>query len=471
MLAPVKVSPMSSDPAATLPQPHDTVIEVRNVGKCYQIYERPQDRLKQMLWRGRRRYYREFWALQDLSFSVRRGETVGLIGRNGSGKSTLLKMLCATLAPTTGTLAVRGRVAALLELGTGFNPEFTGRENVYLNAAILGLDDAEIERYLPDILAFADIGEFIDQPVKTYSSGMAVRLAFAVAAHVCADILIIDEALSVGDVFFVQKCMRFLRKFQTQGTLFFVSHDTGTVVNLCDRVLWLERGQLKEMGPAKEVCAHYLATLREAPGQVVSETAQDKSASNTARAPAETTDQRLQFLNQTRFRNDLELFTFQRDVAGYGTGAIQIGDVYFQDQLGAILQWIVGGELVTLIIKATVLADLESPIIGFFVKDRLGQNLFGENTYLTHATAPYSTVAGQDLLARFTFRMPVLPVGDYSVDVAAASGTQQDHVIHCWRDDALIFKSHASSVHQGLIGIPMLHIELSATSSEAPGLN
>ena len=191
---------MSSEAVIVPPTGEDAVIEAREIGKCYHIYERPQDRLKQMLWRGRRRFYREFWALREVSFTVRRGETVGVIGRNGSGKSTLLKMLCGTLAPTTGTLAVRGRVAALLELGTGFNPEFTGRENVYLNAAILGLDDAEIEHYLPEILAFADIGEFIDQPVKTYSSGMAVRLAFAVAAHVRADILVIDEALAVGDV-------------------------------------------------------------------------------------------------------------------------------------------------------------------------------------------------------------------------------------------------------------------------------
>ncbi|HMQ13173.1 MAG TPA: ABC transporter ATP-binding protein, partial [Candidatus Competibacter phosphatis] len=253
---------MSSEPVSDRSIEEQFVIEVNEVGKCYQIYEKPQDRLKQMLWRGRRRYYHEFWALRSMSFTVRRGQTVGVIGRNGSGKSTLLKMLCGTLAPTTGTLAVRGRVAALLELGTGFNPEFTGRENVYLNAAILGLDDAEIECYLPEILAFADIGEFIDQPVKTYSSGMAVRLAFSVAAHVRADILVIDEALAVGDMFFVQKCMRFLRKFQEHGTLFFVSHDTAAVVNLCDYALWLEQGQVRESGPAKEVCEHYLATLR-----------------------------------------------------------------------------------------------------------------------------------------------------------------------------------------------------------------
>ena len=454
---------MSSEPATLSPAEVDAVIEAKQLGKCYHIYDRPQDRLKQMLWRGRRRFYREFWALRDVSFTVRRGETVGVIGRNGSGKSTLLKLLCGTLAPTTGALAVRGRVAALLELGTGFNPEFTGRENVYLNAAILGLDDAEIERYLPEILEFADIGDFVDQPVKTYSSGMAVRLAFAVAAHVRADILVIDEALSVGDVFFVQKCMRFLRQFQEEGTLFFVSHDTGAVINLCDRVLWLEHGQLHEAGPAKEICEHYLAILREPPdaaGAMKRSKDQPTAARTNSRRTA-AVDQRLAFLNQTRYRNDLELFTFRREVAGYGAGAIRIVDAMFEDERGNPLQWIVGGERVTLVAHAWVLEDVLNPIIGFFIKDRLGQNLFGDNTYLTYTANPRLATVGQSLTARFTFRMPVLPVGDYSVDIAAASGTQQDHVTHCWCNDVLAFKSHASSTHQGLIGIPMLDIELS----------
>ena len=440
------------------------VITVNGVGKCYQIYEKPQDRLKQMLWRGRRRYYHEFWALRDVSFTVKRGQTVGVIGRNGSGKSTLLKMLCGTLTPTTGTLDMHGRVAALLELGTGFNPEFTGRENVYLNAAILGLDDAEIESYLPEILAFADIGEFIDQPVKTYSSGMAVRLAFSVAAHVRADILIVDEALAVGDMFFVQKCMRFLRKFQEHGTLFFVSHDTAAVLNLCDHTLWLEQGQVRESGPAKEVSEHYLATLRESQGTGISIAAPSRqSTTELTHTLADRVDQRLAFLNQTRFRNDLELFSFRHEAKGYGTGAIQILNAHFENEQEQILDWIVGGELVTLVVLAQTLADLESPIIGFYIKDRLGQNLFGDNTYLSYATTPLRVITGQELTARFTFRMPVLPVGDYAVDIAAASGTQQDHIVHSWRSDVLVFKSHASSAHQGLMGIPMLRIELSTS--------
>ncbi|HRC72323.1 MAG TPA: ABC transporter ATP-binding protein [Candidatus Competibacter sp.] len=456
---------MSSENAGTTApdEAADIAIEVRDAGKCYQIYERPQDRLKQMLWRGRRRYHREFWALQQVSFSVRRGETIGVIGRNGSGKSTLLKMLCGTLAPTLGTLAVRGRVAALLELGTGFNPEFTGRENVYLNAAILGLDDAEIERYLPEILAFADIGEFIDQPVKTYSSGMAVRLAFAVAAHVRSDILIIDEALAVGDVFFVQKCMRFLRQFQEKGTLFFVSHDTAAVINLCDRVLWLEQGRLREAGPAKTVCEHYLAALFQARSSgmdLAQRSFGDRPVAAAEQPPTDLVDQRLAFLNQTRFRNDLELFAFRPEVEAHGTGAVRIVDACLQDRQGGTLQWVVGGEMVTLVVRARALVDLDSPIIGFLVKDRLGQHLFGDNTYLSYSTEPRPVVAGQDLTARFSFRMPVLPVGDYAVDVAAASGIQQDHVTHCWYHDVLVFKSHASSVQHGLIGIPMLEIEL-----------
>jgi lipopolysaccharide transport system ATP-binding protein len=471
---------MSFEPVETVIAPAaeseaaETVIEARNLGKCYAIFQRPQDRLKQMLWRGRRRFYREFWALREVSFSVRRGETVGVIGRNGSGKSTLLKMLCGTLQPTAGTLAVQGRVAALLELGTGFNPEFSGRENVYLNAAILGLDDAEIERYLPDILAFADIGDFIDQPVKTYSSGMAVRLAFAVAAHVRADILVIDEALAVGDVFFVQKCMRFLRQFQEHGTLFFVSHDTGAVVNLCQQVLWLDQGQLREAGPARQVCEHYLAMLRDSSGIAGSALRPPPlPVASLADPSIQAVDQRLALINQSRFRNDLEVFRFRRDLEGYGSGAAQINEVWFEDEQGRPLTWIVGGEQVSLVVHAVAQAALDSPIIGFFVKDRLGQNLFGDNTFLSYAADPRPVSAGQSLSARYTFRMPILPVGDYAVDVAVASGTQQEHVIHCWCNDALVFKSHASSAHHGLIGIPMLDIQLTVAVGDgsAPDLS
>lgn len=220
----------------------DFAICVKNVTKTYQIYDKPQDRLKQSLWRGRKQFYSEFKALDDVSLEVKKRETVGIIGGNGSGKSTLLQIICGTLAPTAGTVEVNGRVAALLELGSGFNPEFTGRENVYMNASILGLSREEIDAKYDEILAFADIGAFVDQPVKTYSSGMVVRLAFAVIAHVDADILVVDEALSVGDAVFTQKCMRFIRLFQARGTLLFVSHDIGAVQNLCRSAIWLAHG-------------------------------------------------------------------------------------------------------------------------------------------------------------------------------------------------------------------------------------
>ncbi len=239
----------------------DIAIRVDGVAKRYRIFARPFDRLLFQMFGLRETRCEPFDALHELSFAVRPGETLGLIGRNGAGKSTLLQIICGTLTPSTGNVAVNGRVAALLELGAGFNPEFTGRENVYMNAAIYGLDRAEIDRALPSILEFAEIGDFIDRPVKTYSSGMFVRLAFAVIAHVRADILIIDEALAVGDVYFTQKCMRFLKRFKESGTLVFVSHDVNSVINLCDRAIWLDRGRIARQGPAKEVCEAYLGSF------------------------------------------------------------------------------------------------------------------------------------------------------------------------------------------------------------------
>jgi lipopolysaccharide transport system ATP-binding protein len=250
---------------------NEIAISVANLSKCYQIYETPRDRLKQfvaprlqrMAGQTAKHYFREFWALKDVSLQVKKGETIGIIGRNGSGKSTLLQMICGTLTPTAGSIKTNGRVAALLELGSGFNPEFTGRDNIYMNASVLGLSNEDIDTRFSDIVAFADIGDFIEQPVKTYSSGMMVRLAFAVIANVDADILVIDEALAVGDAFFTQKCMRFLRDFMTRGTVLFVSHDTASIRSLCNRAIWLDKGQIVEMGQPKDVTERYLeASLR-----------------------------------------------------------------------------------------------------------------------------------------------------------------------------------------------------------------
>lgn len=221
----------------------DIAITVENLSKCYHIYDKPRDRLKQILTRGRKQYFREFWALKDVSFGVKRGETVGIVGRNGSGKSTLLQLICGTLNPTHGSVTVSGRIAALLELGSGFNPDFSGRENVYLNASVLGLTQDEINERFDSIAAFADIGEFIEQPIKTYSSGMLVRLAFAVQSQVNPDVLVVDEALAVGDEKFQRKCFARIEQLKADGTsILFVSHSGPQVIELCDKAILIERG-------------------------------------------------------------------------------------------------------------------------------------------------------------------------------------------------------------------------------------
>ena len=241
-------------------------IEARDLGKCYSLYERPGDRLKQLLWgRWRSRskpYFRDFWALKGVNFAIKPGEVVGIVGRNGAGKSTLLQMVCGTLQPSAGELQVKGRVAALLELGAGFNPDFTGLENIYMNAAILGLSQAQVDERLEGILAFADIGDFIRQPVKTYSSGMYMRLAFAVATSVEPDILVIDEALSVGDGAFARKSFDRIMGLKDAGkTILFCSHSMYQVEALCSRAMWIEAGTLRMMGSAAEVTSAYQTSL------------------------------------------------------------------------------------------------------------------------------------------------------------------------------------------------------------------
>jgi ABC-type polysaccharide/polyol phosphate transport system ATPase subunit len=264
---------------------NDIAIKVQNLSKCYHIYDNPSDRLKQfvaprlqrMTWQNPKQYFREFWALKDVSFEVKKGETVGIIGRNGSGKSTLLQMICGTLTPTTGSIQTHGRIAALLELGSGFNPEFTGRENVYMNASVLGLSKKEIDARFDDIAAFADIGDFIEQPVKTYSSGMFVRLAFAVVVHVQPDVLVVDEALSVGDFVFRNRCMQKIQSLKQAGTsILFVSHDLSTVQIICDRVIWINCGNFQASGSPSVVCQNYYAASLEEKSPVLEQTTQLK---------------------------------------------------------------------------------------------------------------------------------------------------------------------------------------------------
>lgn len=451
-------------------------IAVDSLGKKYEIYAKPVDRLKQMIFprvsravgKERREYFDEFWALRDVSFNVRRGETVGIIGRNGSGKSTLLQMVCGTLHPTEGTVKTYGRVAALLELGAGFNPEFTGKENVYLSGLLYGIPEKELSRRYQSILDFADIGEFIDQPVKTYSSGMYVRLAFAIAAHVDAETLVIDEALSVGDVRFTQKCMRFLREFQRHGTLLFVSHDTGAVTSLCNRAIWLDSGRMLMDGGAREVVERYLAEQHAADRASLGESITVRAsaigtgdATSTA-VPLDVIDSRKAILNGEASRNLIEVFDFDpaRANSEFGAGAARIVDVQLLNDDGRAHLVTAGGEIADLLIEAEILEAIGTPIFGFYVKDRLGQRLFGDNTYISYRDQHIDALPGMRFRARFRFRIPVLATGDYSIDVALAAGTQEDHTQQHWIHDAISFRASESTMRHGLVGIPMHAIEI-----------
>lgn len=439
----------------------DVAIAVESVSKCYLVFERPQDRLWQMLWRGRRQFYREYWALQEISVEVRRGETLGILGRNGAGKSTLLQILTGTLQPSGGRITTHGRVAALLELGAGFNPEFTGHENVFLAASILGLSNDQITERYNDIVTFAGIGDFIEQPVKVYSSGMYARLAFAVAAHVDADILIIDEILSVGDAAFTQKCMRFINRFKEHGTILFVTHDTAAAVKLCDRVLWMENGRIRELGVAKEVCEHYIAGVSEGDDPDSSfRIGRGKRGEARGERPRLVVDPRHGLLKGSDRANHIEVFDFDPEADWFGHRGATIRNVTMVDAEGCRLTAIMGGELVILRVLVEAHQEVVNPIIGFYIRDRLGQNLFGDNTYLTTLERNLRLGAGQTVTTDFRFQMPYLHAGDFVVTVAVAEGVEADHIHHHWIDDALFFKVVASHFAHGLIGIPMLGIDI-----------
>ncbi len=430
-------------------------IHVESLSKLYQIYDHPRDRLKQfvlprvgaMLGKAHRNYFREYWALRDVSFDVRRGEAVGIVGRNGAGKSTLLQLICGTLTPTTGNAHIHGRVAALLELGAGFNPEFTGRENVYMSATLLGLTRQEIDERYEDIVAFADIGDFVNQPVKVYSSGMYVRLAFAVIAHVDADIMIVDEALAVGDSVFVQKCMRFLRSFRERGTLLFVSHDTGSVLNFCDRAIWLDKGHVRMHASAQDVVTEYIEYCAQ---EVYGEAVKLKSIKGERRKDDVPAGPQLAKVEE---ETKLTLFSNIHNSDGWTSEAARIDSVELLDRSLNPLNVFRGGERVTLRIRASAARDLESTIIGFFVKDRLGQSLFGEHTY-TYVPQPCAMVAGETLEAEFDFTIPLLPDGDYSMTVSIAEGNPWDNVQHHWLHDAVLIKVASTKLRYGLVGVP-----------------
>lgn len=435
----------------------EIAISVKNLTKTFRIFGHPGDRVKQALAFGRVSFHRNFIALQDVSFEIKKGETVGVVGRNGSGKSTLLQLICGILKPSSGEIKVKGNISALLELGAGFNPEFTGRENVYFQGTLMGLSKSDMDARFDSIASFADIGEFIEQPVRTYSSGMFVRLAFAVMTHVDAEILVIDEALAVGDAFFTQKCLRFLRDFQKTGTVLFVSHDTAAMVNLCQKVLWLDGGKTQMFDSANNVCETYLASPYPKKLLLNNTNITHRQLASPEQSPR---DMRSDFINKTNLRNDIEIFKFSTGHDGMGTGGADIVNVRLLDCDNHELSWIVGGEPVRLIVEAIAKAEIHSAVVGFFVKDRLGQRLFGDNTYLSKLSDPVSVGAGERIIASFEFLMPILRKGIFMVDVAIADDVQGEQKQLEWRLDAISLSSHSTSIATGLVGIPYRKIDL-----------
>ena len=441
----------------------EPVISVRGLSKIYQVFGSPKDRLWQMLSLSGKRRSREFTVLRDLSLELARGQTIGIIGRNGAGKSTLLQMICGTLIPTRGDIFVRGRVAALLELGAGFNPEFSGRENVLIAAALYGLTLDQISQRLSSILAFADIGDFVDQPVKTYSSGMFVRLAFAVIAHVDADVLVVDEALAVGDVFFQQKCMRFLRDFQVAGgTMLFVSHDTSAVVNLCQSALWLKNPSTGDyvLGPADEVCKAYLQDFYAQQAGVARAAVSDLA---TPVPSAGITH----YVSDALADNLIEFSPFNSKAESFGSGGAQFQSAGFFDAQGQPLQAVRGGDPVVLRLIAVMHKDVIHPAFGITVKDRLGQFIISEGSDAAFRSSNLAFARGDTVTVDFSFRMPILLQGHYTLDIAIAEGLGNDHIQHHWMHDAIALTSLQGRLVQGISGLPDLTIDMRSESASS----
>ena len=416
---------MSSDPDTMLEARDDLAIDVRGLGKCYHIYERPSHRLMQGLMRGRKRYFREFWALRGVDLQVRRGQTVGIVGRNGSGKSTLLQMLAGTLSPSEGSVQVRGRIAALLELGSGFNPDFTGRENVYLNASILGLSQGEVDAHLDDILAFADIGEFIDQPIRNYSSGMMMRLAFAVQAQVQPQVLIVDEALAVGDAKFQAKCFARLKQLKQDGVaILLVTHSTDQIVQHCDHALLLDSGRTVCGGKPRDVVNRYLDLL------FGNENAQQGEVKQVA-----------QLEPVTPFSVDGGGFetrpNYNPHEYRWGDGAAKIIDFELRSDSQVYPLSLESGTKLRLALRILFEREVVRPILGFFVKTKEGVVVYASNTeYKSLPEFAAKGFAGDVVDVTLAFDCG-LADGDYFISVGVASRNEAEVVPHDRRYDSI----------------------------------
>lgn len=479
-------------------------IRVDYVSKIYHLWSSPRDRLIHPLKRVLVSFlpfiktnrhpvgYREFHALHDVSFDIREGESWGFIGVNGSGKSTLLKIISGNLRPTSGTVEVNGKVA-ILDYGSGFDGEFTGRENVYIKGALLGLTKKQLDERFKSIEEFAEIGEFIDQPVKTYSSGMTARLGFAIMAHVDADILITDEALAVGDAFFVQKCMRHIRSFLKRGTFLFVSHSTNDVMSLCDHAVWLEHGRVMRCGKASEVCQAYLSSVERRNSQsFLAEVAADSSA-EPGLATGQTPSQHIahtrppkqicvskellaelknHYAPAIRFDRSSHTRMVRVDVREpercaedvlAEDGAVGGGNIFsvtITDEQNRSLPSVLGGEVVCLMVRAVAEKTIQKPILGFQLKNSLGLTLVAENTYLVAHDQDIGLNPGEILTARFQFVMPLVTIGDYVIRVGLADGVEDNNALIDVKHEALLLRCETSGVRHGLVGVPMIKIDI-----------
>ena len=420
-------------------------LAVENLGKCYQIYESPRDRLLQMLCRGRRQYYREFWALQGVSFEVNSGEVLGIVGRNGSGKSTLLQLICGTLEPSQGSIQTFGRMAALLELGSAFNPEFTGRENIYLNGAVLGLSNEEIESRFDAIAGFADIGDFLEQPIKTYSTGMVVRLAFAVQAQVEPNILIVDEALAVGDAKFQAKCFERLRQLKENGTtILLVTHSTEQVVTHCSRAILLDAGRAVVIGKPKQVVNHYLDLLF----GVEKKAAGFSEAEINVQAPQQDTHEHRDSSEEVSAPLNLsltqDLFSERRGYNPHeyrwGDGRATILDFFLKTENPSDLSAMVSsGEWVTLRVAYRFNETIIRPIFGITLKTKEGITIYGTNSEMAnHCNIEQLGAKGSQGIITFCFQCG-LSAGDYFISLGIASYDGAEIIPHDRRYDAIHF--------------------------------
>jgi lipopolysaccharide transport system ATP-binding protein len=396
-------------------------VEFQGVSKSYAIYDAPGDRLKELLSLNRLKRHQDFWALHDVSFEVKRGETFCIVGENGSGKSTLLQMVAGILHPTSGTVGIHGRVSALLELGAGFNPEFSGRDNVYLNGSILGLTTRQIDERYKDIAAFAEIGDFIDQPVKTYSSGMVVRLAFAVAINVDPEILLVDEALAVGDIYFRQRCMRKVHELRQRGiTILFVSHAVSDVKAIGDRVLWLDHGRMIDVGEPDRVISKYLAAMTEKDSTYLLL----KSAADP----------------QPRRGGPMQAPEIVETIPNidhrFGDTRAQVIGIAVLDEQGRAVSILEPSSRILVRISVRAAADVALPIVGFMLRNQLGMDFSGTNTAREgYELAPLQ--AGDVITVDFYLDLPELYPASFSFSPAIADGTLLGYQMCDWIDNAI----------------------------------